>query len=350
MRSLFYKTFFFVILLLTFFFLAPKEFSLSASCSPNGAQQCTGAGTYQQCNNGTWVSYACGTGFYCTVVGTNNVSCVSGCTQRGYSCQSSCSAGQTSQPYYCSSGTCCSGASTKKYLCNNTTYSCGISTDPSATDYTTCSQQCVPPGSAPPPPPSATSIYDCSNRDPNCPATSLPTCYPIQLYQSCSGCGFFDSPSKNSKYCAQPAPSACIPVGGDCSGNTSSCCSGSYCNPAYNERFETVKSYCAQISLPGTTGPDCSSAGGCPTAVGNLSTNPVNFVKTLFSILLGLSGGIAVLLIIISGYRLMTSQGNPERVQGAREQLTAAIIGLIFIILSFSILRFIGVDVLGIFP
>ena len=86
----------------------------------------------------------------------------------------------------------------------------------------------------------------------------------------------------------------------------------------------------------------------CSTAIGNIITHPEAFVGNLFAILLSLSGGVALILIIISGYRLMTSQGNPEKVQQAREQLTSAIIGLLFIIFSLAILQIIGVDILRI--
>ena len=84
------------------------------------------------------------------------------------------------------------------------------------------------------------------------------------------------------------------------------------------------------------------------TAVGEISVDPFEFVKSLMSILLSLAGGIAVLLIIVSGYRLMTSQGNPEAVKAAQEQLTSAIVGLLFIIFSLVILQVIGVDILKI--
>lgn len=89
---------------------------------------------------------------------------------------------------------------------------------------------------------------------------------------------------------------------------------------------------------------------GCPTALGSIKIDPASLVKDFFGIVLSISGGIAVLLIILSGYRLIASQGNPEKINEAKEHLTAAIIGLLFVIFSFSILRFIGVDVLGIFP
>ncbi len=84
------------------------------------------------------------------------------------------------------------------------------------------------------------------------------------------------------------------------------------------------------------------------TGVGPIKTDPFDFVKSILSILLSLAGGIAVILIIISGYRLMTSQGNPETVQAARDQLTSAIVGLLFIIFSLVILQVIGVDILRI--
>lgn len=77
-----------------------------------------------------------------------------------------------------------------------------------------------------------------------------------------------------------------------------------------------------------------------------IPVDPAGFVKSLFGILLSLSGGIALVLIIFSGYQLMTSQGNPEKVQAAKETLTSAIVGLLFIIFSMVILQIIGVKIL----
>ena len=91
----------------------------------------------------------------------------------------------------------------------------------------------------------------------------------------------------------------------------------------------------------------CGS-GFCKTAIGDISTDPGGFVKKIFGTILSLAGGVAIILIIISGYRLMASGGNPEKVQHAREQLTSAIVGLLFIIFSLSILQIIGVDILHI--
>ncbi|RJQ38421.1 hypothetical protein C4559_01380 [Candidatus Microgenomates bacterium] len=86
----------------------------------------------------------------------------------------------------------------------------------------------------------------------------------------------------------------------------------------------------------------------CNTAIGDFETEPTLFIKKIFGFLLGVSGGIALILIIISGYNLMMAQGNPEKIQGAKETLTSAIVGLLFIIFSFVILEVVGVDLLKI--
>ena len=84
------------------------------------------------------------------------------------------------------------------------------------------------------------------------------------------------------------------------------------------------------------------------TAIGEISIEPEGFVKRIFSLVLGLAGGIALILIMISGYKMMASQGNPEAIVAARDQLLSAVIGLLFIIFSFVILQVIGVDILRI--
>ncbi|MFH1186632.1 MAG: pilin [Candidatus Levyibacteriota bacterium] len=100
----------------------------------------------------------------------------------------------------------------------------------------------------------------------------------------------------------------------------------------------------------------CKQVGGkdnayfnCDTGLGiTISSNPKDFVKTLFGVILSISGMIALLLIIFSGYRLITSRGNPEKITDAKDRLTSAVIGLLFVIFSLVILQIIGVDILHI--
>jgi len=44
---------------------------------------------------------------------------------------------------------------------------------------------------------------------------------------------------------------------------------------------------------------------------------------------------------------IMTASGNPERIKAGQELLTSAISGLILLIFSIFVLKFIGIDILG---
>ncbi len=61
-------------------------------------------------------------------------------------------------------------------------------------------------------------------------------------------------------------------------------------------------------------------------------------------------GGLAigVFFIVLSGYKLMTSQGDPQKTKEGQEQLTAAILGIFFILLSAAIIRIILNQVIGV--
>lgn len=54
------------------------------------------------------------------------------------------------------------------------------------------------------------------------------------------------------------------------------------------------------------------------------------------------AGITALVMIIISGIRLINSGGNPEQVASARKTLTFALIGLVLILLSFTIVEVIA--------
>lgn len=71
-------------------------------------------------------------------------------------------------------------------------------------------------------------------------------------------------------------------------------------------------------------------------------------VSTVLTIAIGIGGGIAFLLLIYGGFRLVSSQGDPKALQDARSIITSAISGLLFIVFAVFILRLIGVSILGI--
>lgn len=54
------------------------------------------------------------------------------------------------------------------------------------------------------------------------------------------------------------------------------------------------------------------------------------------------AGIVAVVMIIFAGIKFITSGGDPKQTEGARKTLTYSILGLLLVILSFAILRFIA--------
>lgn len=94
---------------------------------------------------------------------------------------------------------------------------------------------------------------------------------------------------------------------------------------------------------------NCLLSGGSWTALGCLPTgDPRKFLAWILSKAVGVAGGIALLLIIWGGFQVILSSGDPQKLQTGKEILTSAIVGLLFIIFSIFLLRFVGVQILKI--
>lgn len=92
----------------------------------------------------------------------------------------------------------------------------------------------------------------------------------------------------------------------------------------------------------------CLGGNGIDTAIGCIPINDTNdFMGWVLGWSVGVGSGIAFLLIVYSSFIVMTSQGDPSRLKSGQELLTSAISGLIMLIFSVFILKFIGVDILG---
>lgn len=148
---------------------------------------------------------------------------------------------------------------------------------------------------------------------------------------------------------------------------------GSYAVTVINQRdaniygSATLKVTGTIISTPGqNAGVDCkkepgkcTSAGGTQcddkdpknpgiaTAIGCIHTSPVEFVKDTLKFVIGISGGLAFLMMLLGAFQMLTSAGNPETLQAGRDRFQSAIIGLLFVIFAVMLLRIIGVDILG---
>ncbi|HZM63707.1 MAG TPA: hypothetical protein VFB59_01090 [Candidatus Saccharimonadales bacterium] len=64
-------------------------------------------------------------------------------------------------------------------------------------------------------------------------------------------------------------------------------------------------------------------------------------IKTILNLVLAIMGAIAVLIVVISGFRLVTSQGNPTETSKARNGIIYALIGLLVIMFALSIVNFV---------
>jgi hypothetical protein len=60
---------------------------------------------------------------------------------------------------------------------------------------------------------------------------------------------------------------------------------------------------------------------------------------SVINILLYVSGGLAVLFIILGGYQYITSGAAPENAKKGKKTLVYAVIGLILVVLSFTIVQ-----------
>ncbi|MEK7102533.1 MAG: pilin, partial [Patescibacteria group bacterium] len=82
--------------------------------------------------------------------------------------------------------------------------------------------------------------------------------------------------------------------------------------------------------------PECAKqAGGCITLDSAIQLG-VNYGRFL----LGLSGSVALVIFVWGGFLMLTSAGNPKKVQGGKDKMVAAIIGLIIIFSAFTVVKF----------
>jgi len=84
------------------------------------------------------------------------------------------------------------------------------------------------------------------------------------------------------------------------------------------------------------------NAGGIGAGFANVPADPRVIATRIIDVFLGLIGSVAIFLFVYSGYLLITSHGDPDKFTKARKIMTGAIIGILLILLSFSITNFVG--------
>ena len=64
-------------------------------------------------------------------------------------------------------------------------------------------------------------------------------------------------------------------------------------------------------------------------------------INQILSVILGFLGIIATLIILLGGFKWMTSQGNTDKVEEAKKLIGAGIVGLVIILAAYAITRFV---------
>lgn len=80
---------------------------------------------------------------------------------------------------------------------------------------------------------------------------------------------------------------------------------------------------------------------GYGTATGLTSRDIRSTVASIINVALGLLGIIAVVIILIGGFKWMTAGGNEEKVTEAKKLIAAGVIGLAIILCAYAIATFV---------
>ncbi len=84
------------------------------------------------------------------------------------------------------------------------------------------------------------------------------------------------------------------------------------------------------------------------TIFGCLSTEPGEFVKAMLTIIFNMVGGIAFLAVLGGSAMVLTSGGDPQKLQNGKGIITSSIAGLLLVLFSAFLLKVVGFDILSI--
>ena len=76
-------------------------------------------------------------------------------------------------------------------------------------------------------------------------------------------------------------------------------------------------------------------------------TNLGDLISVLIPYIFGITGFILLIMIVFSGFQMLTSAGNPKAMESGQKRLINAIIGFVIIFLAYWLVKFAG-QMLGI--
>ena len=90
------------------------------------------------------------------------------------------------------------------------------------------------------------------------------------------------------------------------------------------------------------------SVGEVETDLGCVPTDPIGFVERFYAIGLGFLGMVGVLFMIIGGYYIITSAGNPDRLATGKSFIFYALAGIMLAVLGFVFIQIVTGEILRI--
>lgn len=190
----------------------------------------------------------------------------------------------------------------------------------------------------------------CFNNNPGSTYTPLnKTCDSGSCYKQIPAAASCASPGKCT-YAPGGCPSGSTQISGTCTGVSYVCCKVTNPTPVppiNNTGYKTKDKVFCVTKNPKDGSTENSASGLIYTAIGCIPvSNTSDFIAWILRWAIGIGGGISLMLIIVASFQIMTSSGNPEKVQAGKELLTSAVAGLIMLIFSVFILKIIGIDIL----
>jgi len=92
----------------------------------------------------------------------------------------------------------------------------------------------------------------------------------------------------------------------------------------------------------------CAGETSINTALGCIPVEMDKFIAWILPYLFGIAGTLAFLLMVYGFILIGTSRGDPKALQGAKETVTSAIMGLFVSLFAIFLLRLITLDILKI--
>ena len=62
-----------------------------------------------------------------------------------------------------------------------------------------------------------------------------------------------------------------------------------------------------------------------------------SFIKNIVTTLVGIAGAVAVVFMVVGGFKYITSSGHPEKLDGAKRTLLYSGVGLVIVLAAYTI-------------